>query len=274
MKLRFIAAFLLLLVAIGLPLAAVSSSGPPWGFRGHQAVVVEVTGTVEATASEVRRQRSNSVDDHLEVIPGLALDDGDEVRVARLGEALLRTAVATIRVGDGARLLIGTESLKLTRGQVQVTLLPGARSFAINLDSGGSVVVRGAGATATLLSDGKGNAQAFVDDGSLDARVGTSDTLVEPGKLLTIRADVAAVGEKPTALSISATCTAGRINVVSPVAVQVFAAGSMGYPDVAAEADTGSLVFDADDGRAEVPVLARDVTGKIAQISARCAKGK
>ena len=86
MKLRLVASLILSLVAIGLPVAAVVSNGPPWGFRGHEAVVLEVAGTVEAAVSEARRQKENRVDDKLDVVANLHLDSGDEVRVARLSQ--------------------------------------------------------------------------------------------------------------------------------------------------------------------------------------------
>ncbi|HEY1101456.1 MAG TPA: hypothetical protein VGF99_21130 [Myxococcota bacterium] len=274
MKLRLVAALLLLLVAVGLPLAAMSNDGPPWGFRGHQAVLVEVTGTVEATASEARRDKNNSIDDKLEVAANLHFDVGDEIRVARLSRALLRFPSADVVVGDGARVLVGNDAVTLARGVVDIELRGAARTFTVTLDAGGSLVVRGSGAHLVVLADGKGGTQAFVRDGSVEARTQKGDRLLEGGKLLVIRDDEASVVDPPATIEISATCSAAKLNVVAPAQTQVFAAGTLSYPDVAPGAATGSVVLDVDAGAKEAFVLGRNVYGHVGQTRVACDKRK
>ncbi len=272
MKLRVIAGVLLLLVAVGLPLAAMSSDGPPWGFRGHQAVVVEVAGTVEATASEARQQKARAIDDKLEVAPNARFDVGDEFRVARLSQLRLRMAGADIVAGDGARLVVAATGIRLVRGVVDVTLREGGRSFSIDLDTGGTISVRGPGATARVLADGKGGANAWVDNGSLEGRTAKGEVLGEPGRRLVLRGDDATVADKLSSVDVSATCTGGKLNVVAPAQTQVFAAGSLAYPDVSATAATGSVIVEVEPGAGEVQIIARDVFGQLGRAKATCDK--
>jgi hypothetical protein len=274
MKLRLVAALLLMLIAVGLPLAAMSKDGPPWGFRGHQAVVVGVAGTVEATASEQRQQHTNAIDDKLDVAPNLHLDAGDKVRVARLGEARLRFPSANVVVGDGASLLVGVDGVTLSRGVVTATLLEGAEAFTVVLDAGGTIRGKGAGAVLIVLADGKGGAQARVENGSAEARTARGDRELAPGKVLRLSADDAVLLDKPTSLDISATCAATKLNVVAPAQTQIFAAGTLAYPDVAAGADTGSAILDVEAGSSDVFVLGRNVFGQVGQARAACDKRK
>lgn len=281
-KLRLVASLVLLLIAIGLPVAAISTNGPPWGFRGHQAVVLEVAGTVEAAASEARRQKEARVDDKLEVAPNLHLDAGDEVRVARLSQARLRFENAEVTIGDGARVVIGSGRIQLARGLLTVKTQTlggplggdGARKpFEVALDSGTLVVVRAGAqeAVATILADGKGGARAFVVDGSLEARSTSGETLSEPGRLLVVEGDKSRVIDRPTALAITASCANGKLNIVAPPQVQVFGGGALTYPDTTPGAETGSAIVDVDPGTAEVALFARDVVGNVARVVGNCA---
>ena len=274
MKLRVIAGVLLLLVAVGLPLAAMSNDGPPWGFRGHQAVIVEYVGTVEATASAARMQKARAIDDKLEVGVNARFDVGDEFRVARLSQLRLRFAGADLVAGDGARLVIGTAGIRLVRGVVDIALRDGGRSFVVDLDTGGALTVRGTGATARVLADGKGGAHAWVDNGSLEGRVAKGEVLAEPGRLLVVRGEEATLADKPGAVEVTATCTAGKLNVVAPAQTQVFAAGTLAYPDVASDAGTGSLVIEIEQGIGEVQIVARDVFSQLGRATASCEKRK
>jgi len=270
MKLRVVVGILLLLVGVGLPIAATSTNGPPWGFRGHRAVVVEVTGTVEGTLPEPRRAREQAIDDKLTVVPNARLDVGDEVRVARLSQARLRLEAADVVVGDGVRMSLVPAGIRLTRGLVEVALREGARAFTVELETGGSIVLRGVGASARVLADGKGGAVAWVTDGSLEGRTAHGEVLGEPGRELIIRGDEARVGDRRSALTVTATCASQKLNVVAPALTQVFAAGALAYPDVAAGADTGSVLLDIDAGTAVVPVLVRDIHGQLGKTSASC----
>lgn len=272
MKLRLVVGFLLLLVAVGLPIAAMSSQGPPWGFRGHKVVVVDVTGTVEGTASEARRLREKTVDDRLAVGPNTRLDVGDELRVARLSQVHIRTAVADVTAGDGVRLLITDAGVRVTRGVVDIALREGGRTFTVELDTGGTLIMRGVGATGRVLVDGKGGATAWVRDGSLEGRTARTEVLAEPGSQLSIRGDEARVADRATAVPVTASCAIQKLNVVAPALTQVFAAGVLAYPDVSAAAETGSVIIDVAAGTPNVTVLVRDVHGQIGKTTASCLK--
>jgi len=273
-KLRLVASLVFLLIAIGLPVAAVSSNGPPWGFRGHHAVVLDVAGTVEATASDARRQKEGRVDEKLEVAPNLHLDSGDELRVARLSHVRLRFASAVVGVGDGARVVIGDGKITLQRGLITVVTTAGQRPFEVALDSS-VIVVRGGDkpANAAIVADGKGGARAIVEDGSLKARTASNhETLSEPGRLLILETDTARVGDRPTSVVLSATCQGTKLNIVAPPQAQLFVASSLTYADAVAGADSGSANVDVEG--AEVVVFARDVVGNTARITTRCDKKK
>jgi hypothetical protein len=272
MKLRLVVAGILLLVAIGLPLAAVSGNGAPWGFRGHDAVVVAVVGNVEATASDARRARQHSLDDKLPVSTHLRLDKGDELRVARLGQARLRFPTADVTVGDGGRVVVDTGVVELKRGLLRVDLPARAQhSFTVKVE-GAVVVVRGGdlAATATFVADGVGAVRAIVKDGSLDTRAGQKDLLVEAGRLLVVDAGGADAIDLPGTFAVTATCAAGRLEVTAPPATQVFAAGALAYPTATPGAQAGRAAIDAAGTSGDVVVVGRDVAGRVARATASC----
>ncbi len=281
MKLRVIAGLLLLLVTAGLPIAAMSKDGPPWGFRGHQAVVLYAVGTVEATASEARQRREGKDDEggKLTVAHNTRFDAGDEVRVARLAQVQLRMPTADVTVGDGARVIVTDGGVRLARGALEVALQDvGGRGFTVELDEGGAILVRGPRAKARLLADGKGTVTATVTDGTLTVRgehlATNNDVLVEPGKKLVVRDKTAVVVDKPQAIEVTATCSGGKLNVIAPAYAQVFAASMLSYPDVAKDADAGSVVLDVEPTKEALPVLVRDVFGLIAQTHVVCESKK
>lgn len=274
-KLRLVASLVLMLIAIGLPVAAVTSNGPPWGFRGHQAVVLDAVGTVEGTASEARRQKEGRVDEKLDVTPNLHLDTGDEIRVARFSLARLRFQNAVIGIGDAARVVVGDGKLTLTRGVIAVETVAGQKPFEVALD-GATLVVRSGdkAATATIIADGKGGARADVVNGSLEARTASAETLSEPGRLLVIEGDKARIIDCPTSLTLTATCQGNKVNVVAPPQVQLFAGGSLAFADAVAGSDSGSALVDVDAGAKDVVVFGKDVVGNVARIVASCDKKK
>jgi hypothetical protein len=272
MKLRLVVAGILLLVAIGLPLAAVSGNGPPWGFRGHDAVVVAVVGNVEGTASDARRERRHSLDDKLDVTPNLRLDTGDELRVARLGQARLRFPTADVVAGDGARVVVGGGGVALKRGLLRVELPARAQqSFTVHLD-GAIVVVRGGdvAAVATFVNDGSGTMRALVRDGSLDVHAGQKDLLVEAGRLLVVDAGGVDAVDLPETFAVTATCAGGRVSVTAPPVTQIFAAGTLAYPASTPGAQTGAATIEAAGATGDVGVLGRDVAGRISRVVAPC----
>ena len=272
MKLRLVVAGILLLVAIGLPVAAVSGHGAPWGFRGHDAVVVDVVGNVEGTASDARRARRHALDDKLAVVANVRLDRGDELRVARLGQARLRFPTADVVVGDGGHVVVAPGAITLKRGLARVSLPARAQqAFTVNVD-GAVVVVRGGDvpADATFVTDGAGAVRATVTDGSLDVRAGAKDLLVEAGRVLVVDAGGADTIDLPATFAVSATCAGGRVSVTAPPVTQVFAAGALGYPSSAPGAQTGTASIDATGATGDVGVVARDVAGRIARAVAPC----
>ena len=272
MRLRFVVGFLLMLVGVGLPLAAMSSHGPPWGFRGHHAVVIELVGTVEGTMSEARRQREKAFDDKLLLAPNTRLDVGDELRVARLSQGRLRLENADLVIGDGARLTLAPAGIRLARGVVDIALRDGAKMATVEIETGGTIIVRGVSAKARVLVDGKGGAVAWVKDGSVEGRTARADVLADPGREVVIHGDDIAVVPRRSAPTVSAMCSGQKLTVVAPPLTQVFAAGTLAYPDVAPGAQTGSVIIDVDADTQAVPVVVRDVHGQPATTTTTCAR--
>ena len=271
-KLRLVASLVFLLIAMGLPVAAVSSRGPPWGFRGHEAVVLDVVGTFECEASASRRQRDGIVDGKLEVVPNLHLDVGDEIRVARLSQVRLRFEGSVATVSDGGRIVIGPQRIHLSRGRLVVEVQSNFKPFEIELESGCLIALR-SGTTATIIADGKGGARAVVANGSLDVRAKSGETVLGPEKMLIVEGAGVRVIDVPTSLVVTASCSGGtRVNIVAPGQVQIFAAGALLYPDVSIGEVMGSVVVDLDPGTTEVGVFARDVVGHVTHQYASCEK--
>jgi hypothetical protein len=172
--------------------------------------------------------------------------------------------------------LIGDRRLKLSRGLLSVETVAGTRPFEVELESGAVIAVRSGGKTAQarIIADGKGGARGVVEEGSLEARTPTGEALSEPGKVLVVEGDKAQSIDKPTSLTVTATCSGTRLNIVAPGQVQVFGGGALTYPDVSAGAATGSAVVDVDPGTGEVGVFARDVSGNVARTTVSCEKKK
>jgi hypothetical protein len=269
MKLRLVVAGILVLLAIGLPVAAVSGSGAPWGFRGHDAVVISVVGNVEGKAADARRHAG---DDQLAFAANLRLDDGDELRVARLGQARLRFPAADVVVGDGGHALVTRGGVTLRRGLLKVELpAHPQQSFTVKFD-GAVVVVRGGdvAARATFVADGAGQMRARVLDGSLDVRIGAQDLLVEAGRMLVIDPSGADAVDLPETFAATATCDSGQLRVTAPPTAQVFAAGTLDYPVATPGAPMGVVDIRAVGAAGDVVVIARDVAGRIARAVAPC----
>lgn len=272
MKLRFVIGFLLMLVGIGLPLAAMSTHGPPWGFRGHDAVVVDLTGTGEATMSEARRQREKAFDHKVTLAPNSHLDVGDEVRMKRLSEGHLRLETADVIVGDRTEMALVTGGIRLATGVVDVALREGARIVTVELATGGTLIVRGVAAKARVLADGKGGAVAWVSEGTLEGRTARTDVLADPGRELVIHGEDVIVTPRRPAPTVTASCSAQKLTVVAPPLTQIFAAGTLAYPDVAPGVDTGSVVIEVGANSQSVPIVVRDVHGQHATTTTTCAR--
>lgn len=279
MKARIAAAVVLLVLAIALPLVAVSSRGAPWGYRGHQAVLLEATGTVETAVSEARRAREGRDNAAVPPVPGLFLDAGDEIRVGRYSEARLRLPAGEVTIRDGARVVLGAgtpaqPALVVARGLVEVSTPPDAPTappFEVAVDGlDASLVLRSGGTgsgTMRLVVDGHG-ARAQVLQGSVEGRATGGDAHAEAGKALVVGADKKPrVEDAPAALPMQATCTGTKLVVDVADGTQVFAGGAIHYP----QAGRIEAVVAA---RPEVAVFARDVAGNVAFANVPCEPDK
>lgn len=261
MKIRIIVSVFLLLVAIGLPVIAVVLKGPPWGFRGHAAVVVEATGNVEGVRPAGAGQQDEAA---LNLAPNARLDVGDEIRVGRFSEVRVRFPGASLVLGDGARAVIRHEGITLVRGLLVLRLPHDTKKFAVLLDGDAELTARPgvAGAELRVVADGKGGVQALVADGSAELSAKGGDALGETGRLLVLGSDQKpTTTSKPGALDVSATCNAGKLNVVAPPQTEIFAGGTLTYPDAIPGAPTGSAIIAVDPKTSEVKLFARDPSG-------------
>jgi hypothetical protein len=272
-KVRVVISLVLLITAIGLPVAAMLSHGPPWGYRGHAAVVLEVTGAVEGTGAPGARK---GPDDNLVVRPNLHLQNGDELRVARLSEARLRFPQAEVTVGDGSRVVLSAGSVKLSRGLLVLTVERGTRPFMIHLDDGTTkLAIRPGGerATVRVVADGKGTTRAWVKSGgTVEARTSAGDLLAEPGRVLVVQGGIARVEDAPTSVEAEATCSGGKLMVFAPGQTQVFAARDLTWPDVALGEKRGSAMIDLVQPPPEVTVVVRDVVGNVLELRVACGR--
>lgn len=269
-KARVTAIVVLLVVAIALPIVAVVQRGPPWGYRGHPAVLVELTGTVELYPSEEKLARLG--DGAIKPKAGMFLDAGDKLLVGRYSEARVRMPTGDVVLGDDAHVIIdpggstGTE-LRLLRGLVQVMLPQGITPFEIALPAhDGKITLRPGqgGGSFRLVSDGKAEVRAYVRSGSAEAQV-AGDANAETNKILVVDGGrVPRVMDVP-ALAPIATCDNTKLTLAVPNATQVFALKELRYPI------GGSVSFDLPAARPSVTVYARDVTGAFWNGTVPCA---
>jgi hypothetical protein len=260
-KIRIAAAVLLLVVGIALPIAAVAKRGPPWGFRGHAAVLLSSAGKVEVMRGE---------DKAVDVKPGMFLDAGDIVRVPRYGEARLRLPAGDVVVGDGSTITLVDKSFTLGKGVVEAWLPKGTTPFEVKADGiDGKLTLRpgGDGGIVRVVADGQSEIRAYVKNGSCEASASGGDAIAETGKVIAIGADKKVhVEGAPSSLAINPVCDGKRISVEVPPGTQVFAASNLYFPrdgKVSAEVSSGS-----------VSVFARDVVGNFARTVVACTKPK
>jgi hypothetical protein len=261
-KFRIAAAVLLFVVGIALPIAAMAKRGPPWGFRGHAAVVLDSAGKIEVMRGE---------DKVVDVKPGVFLDNGDIVRVPRFGEAHLRLPSADILVGDGSMVTLVDKSFTLGKGVVEVTLPKGTLSggggpFDVKADGiDGKLTLRpgSEGGIARVVADGQSEIRAYVKNGSCEASASGTDEIAETGKVIAIGSDKRVhVEGAPSSLTIAPVCDGKRVSVDVPPGTQTFMASNLYFPrdgKVSAEVSSGS-----------VSVFARDVVGNFARVVVQC----
>jgi hypothetical protein len=271
-KVRIAVAALLLVVAVALPLLAVSSRGAPWGFRGHQAVLLEAAGTVEVSLSEERQARERRDSGAVSASPGLFLESGDEVRAGRYAEARLRLPAGEVIARDGARLVLGEGAragkhhLSVAHGLVEVSVPSSDKPFEVKIDGLDAMLVLRAGAEGgrmRVLVDNQG-ARAWVGAGSVEGRTSGGDATADSGKVVAIGSDrKPRVEAAPSSLEPSATCIARRLVVSAPDGTQVFAGGGLHYPA------GGRVELDVP-ARSTVPFFARDVVGNVAHVDVPC----
>jgi hypothetical protein len=268
-KARVAAIVVLLVVAIALPIVAIAKKGPPWGYRGHAAVLVEVTGAVELDPSEARRAKMGDGAWKPEV--GLFLDKGDGIRVGRYSEARLRMPAGDVALGDDARIVVdeggatGIE-LRLLRGFIEVTLPQGITPFEVHRPThDGKITLRPgqAGGSFRIVSDGK-EVRAWVRSGSAEAVV-AGDANAETGKILVVNTTRVPTVIDGSGFAPTATCDNTKLVVTAPNTTQVFALKELKYPA------GGSVSFDLPTARPAVPVYARDVTGAHWDTTVPCA---
>lgn len=270
MRARLAATIFLLVIAVALPVVAMLKKGPPWGYRGHAAVILEVTNDVELSASDAKRLALGGVDMVMTPTPGTFLDAGDEVRVGRYSEARLRLPEGEVVLGDDARVRVGVHRLEVLRGLVDVVLPRGTSPFEIALPShDGKLMLRAGdqGGSFRIVSDGKSEVRAFVRTGSAEA-VAAGDAHAESGQILILahgRVPRAEPGLAAALFTPVATCDNKQLSVEVPGASQVIALRQLRYPD------NGSAVFALKELTPAVPVLARDVTGRVWRVSVPCA---
>lgn len=270
MTLRFALAAFLIVVGLALPLAAVAKRGMPWGYRGHQAVLVEVAGNVEITLSEDRRMREKREDARVPSVPGLFLDAGDEVRASRYAEGRIRLPAGDVAVGDGAQVVVGIAGkpgITLARGMLEVRLPSGTTPLDVKIDGvDAKLTLRpgNEGGTFRVLADGNGEVRALVKLGSAELSSSAGSELAEAGKLVVVGAD-----KKPrvealdtAALTLTVTCDGKKLTTMTSPGTQVFVAGNVLYPR------DGKVTVDVHGG--QVPVFARDVAGSSSLVMGLC----
>lgn len=257
----------LLVIAVALPVAAVIKHGPPWGYRGHAAVLLEATGAVELSASDAKRLLAGGIDVVMTATPGVFLDADDEVRVGRYSEARLRVPAGDVVLGDDARIVVSQHGLNILRGRVDVALPRGAAPFEVVLPAHeGKLILRAGdeGGSFRILSDGKSDARAFVRAGSAEA-FAAGDAHAENGQTLVIDAGRVPRVEGAAPFAPVGSCDNKSLTIQVPGATQVIALRELRYP---AE---GKAVFALKAVKPAVPVFARDVTGRVWRASVPCA---
>ena len=263
MKVRVLLSVALLIIGIGLPIAALGTKGPPWGFRGHRAVLLDASGDVEIKASDMRAQREGLDDASLHETPGLRLDDGDVIRVGRFSEARVRMPNVDIELHDGSRATIGDGRLVFGRGLGRVRVAPGARPLKVEVGDAGALVTIQPGIT-TIAADAKGTFIAYVEQGSAQlSSPKAGDISAQESSMLYLTRDGRADEiPAPTSLSFGAVCEstrASRVTGSAPRTTQIYAFGQLVYPEV-----DGTFVIETPSLVSEVFVFARDPAGNTA----------
>lgn len=263
MKLRLGVGAALLVLGLALAGFALARHGKPWGFRGHDAVLVEATHNVELVPSRARAERDHLDDALLPKAAGTFLDDGDSVRVGVHSEARLVRPGVSLVLGDGTRATFTGRGVRLDQGMLDVTIEKGATPLVVELSAQSSTLTLHAAdvdGAFRVLSDGKQEARALVRAGSIDASSGGGAKTVTAGKLLAIGSGgEPRVDAPPSSLAITAACTDRRVSVQAPPATQLFIDGALYYPE-GGQLTVATIAEHPD----RTHVLGRDVAGNVA----------
>lgn len=277
MRVRLFVGSILLVTALILVTVSVVRTGLPWGFRGHQAVILEATGMVDVALSEERIAREQRETAGVPPTPGLFLDVGDEVRVGRYSELRLRLPSGDVTVRDGGQVVLGTgaagePAVRLVRGLVHATSAGGQGALEIlAVDLGATLDLRAPGgdvaAVVSVLVDGSGMSAAVLKGrASVRSPMGTAD--VQAGQVVAAsQARGLRVEPRPTSLALTGSCADGQLTIAAPDGTQIFVAGGLHGPK------DGTLRLNAPERATTVVAFARDVAGNVASQTLSCSSG-
>lgn len=271
MRVRILVSVALLLVGVGLPVAAVVSNGPPWGFRDRAAVVLESVGSVEVYPSPERREREGLKTASIPGKPGLALRPGDEVRVGTVSELRARTPQGDVTLSDGAQARFLAAWLSFGRGMGVVEVAAGSEQR-LRAEELALEVVLGPG-RYRLAADGKVAFFLLVEEGKARVVEPAGVPSVTPQRMLRlVKGGAPEVLPIPTSLSLVARfdratdrkdpTSVGFVRGRTEVGTQIYVDGKLSYPD-----PDGSFSVSVPPGERSVVVFARDPAGNVRRLT-------
>lgn len=262
MRLSLILSAVLLSTGVGVPGWVVFTSGPPWGFRGRAAVVLESVGSVELSLKAPRAGQERSRRGE----PGLGVYTGDEVRVGSLSQVRLRLPFGEVTLGDGAQATLEHGVLTLGRGLLDVFVLEGQQARVRSAPTGVTMLLEPGRYHAA--ADGRVAFFLRVEQGRAETELAALEPLGAGQMMRSIEgrpAERVPVAEK---LKLEARIeraagargsTGGVVKGRAEVGTQVYVDGALYYPD-----PDGSFSVDVPPGDEEVIVFARDPAGNVA----------
>ncbi len=261
MRARVLLGVILLAVGVAVPLLAIAVWGSPWGYRGAPAVLTEVTGDVEISRGSASAAQGGT--GALAAAPGMKLQAGDVLRVARFSEAKLRSPATAVTLKDGARLVVG-DRLSLGRGTIEVTVAAGQRAAQIDVEGAApgrpDAQISVQPGRTLVTADGRGTCVVVVLEGSAQATSATGGESAEPGQALLLeRGQPPKVQPSSGKIELAAACESAPVKQIlgsAAPATQVYLNGRMDY----AGAD-GRFVMPWPTGAVEGILFARDPVG-------------
>jgi hypothetical protein len=263
-KARFLVALILIILGVGLPLAAVQSHGLPWGYRDRVAVVVSHVGAVEVFSSKTRVDGAPAA---VLIAPGLGLVAGDEVRVGVLSFTEIRFPTGDVEVFDGGRVKIDDGGIEITRGATSFDVHTGAMRLASDVFAFAATLMPG---RYRALSDGRERLAVVVEEGRLDVDGGDA---ARAGQMLVVeRGNKPRIGELPDPPKCSIRCrVVGPGNALAEGEISAHAMGWLNGAFVFGDQRSKfsmPIALDGDDGQATL--FARDVILRGCKAEARC----